>query len=397
MRYEIRIGLGFLTHNKGQSIFIISAIALGVAVQVFISSLIISLQGSIIHRILGETAHIYIAEGKPRDKLLNLEVNPMNYGNFEITRNRIPEYREILENLKQFKEVTIAVPTLEENAIYKRQGKTAPISIRGIDLVNGDRLYNIIDRVVDGSSIIDSENVLIGVRLAKDYELKVGDIMPLTLSDGVLQKVRIAGIFDLENQGLNSNLMVMDLERAQRIFEKRGYVTHINIQIEDVFQATEVATTLRNLYPDLEVVPWTRDGENILKVLKSQTASSMTIQIVVMLATSMSIASVLLVTVIQKQKEIGILKAMGARDKSTGYIFLLQGAIIGFLGSLLGTLFGIILIKLYTLGVKPSFDIIVYPSKVLMILAISTLSGVVSGIFPARRCMKLNAIEVIRG
>lgn len=397
MRYEFRIGIGFMIHSKGQSIFIISAIALGVAVQIFISSLVTSLQASLIERFLGESAHISITDGNTRDQLLISEDKPLIYGNFSFTQNRITDSSNIVNYLKDYEDVTIVVPTVEGNAIYNRGGKTTSLTIRGVDLSLGDRLYNIVDRIIKGVPVIDSENILIGTRLAQDYDLKIGDIMQLTLSSGKIETVRISGIFDLENTSSNTNLVIMDLNKAQRIFDKKGYVTNINIQIKDVFQAPILAEIFQQKYPYLEVVPWTRDSENIIKALKSQTETSVIIQIVVMLATSMSIASVLLVTVIQKMKEIGILKAMGALDRSTGYLFIIQGALIGFLGSILGLFFGVAVIEFYVNLAQPSFDITIAPSKLLLIVLVSTISGIISGIAPARKCMKLSPIEVIKG
>ena len=397
MRYEFRVAINFMTHNKGQSIFIISAIALGVAVQIFIASLIVSLQASLIQRILGDSPHIYIDDGNMRDKLLQIEDKPIFYGNFPTTRNKIEEYKEVINYLDNFDSIKVIVPTLEGNAIYSREGKTTSLTIRGMDLNSGDRLYNVVNRVISGVPIINSEDILIGTRLAQNYELEVGDIMQLTLPSGKIEPVRIAGIFDLENVGSNTNLIIMDLNKAQRIFNKKGYITHINIQIKDVFDAPNLAEAFQKEYPNLEVVPWTRDAENILKALQSQTDTSFIIQAVVMLATSMSIASVLLVTVLQKMKEIGILKAMGALDRSTGYLFIIQGALIGFLGSLLGLFFGLLVIEIYITVAQPTFDIVIHPEKLLLIIVISTLSGIISGIIPARKCMKLSPIEVIKG
>lgn len=111
----------------------------------------------------------------------------------------------------------------------------------------------------------------------------------------------------------------------------------------------------------------------------------------------MSIASVLLITVLQKMKEIGILKAVGALDKSTGYLFIIQGALIGFLGSILGLFFGLGIIETYIKLAQPTFNIAVHPEKLVLIIFISTLSGIISGIVPARKCMKLSPIEVIKG
>ena len=397
MRYEFRVSINFMTHNKGQSLFIISAIALGVAIQIFIASLITSLQVSLIERILGDSSHIYIDDGNMRDKLLLVEDNPIVYGNFPTTKNKIEEYQGIIDYLGTFEKIKVIVPTIEGNALYTRDGKTTSLMIKGMDLNSGDRLYNIIGRVISGSPIVNSDNILIGTRLAKNYELQAGDVMSLTLPSGKLETVRISGIFDLENVGSNTSLVIMDFNKAQRIFNKKGNVTNINIQINDVFDAPNLAEIIQKQYPNLEVVPWTRDADNILKALKAQSDTSFIIQVVVTLATSMSIASVLLVTVLQKMKEIGILKAMGALDRSTGYLFIIQGALIGFLGSLLGLFFGLGVIEFYINLAQPNFNIIIQPEKLVLIILISTLSGIISGIIPARKCMKLSPIEVIKG
>ena len=397
MRYEFRVSINFMTHNKGQSLFIISAIALGVAIQIFIASLITSLQVSLIERILGDSSHIYIDDGNMRDKLLLVEDNPIVYGNFPTTKNKIEEYQGIIDYLGTFEKIKVIVPTIEGNALYTRDGKTTSLMIKGMDLNSGDRLYNIIGRVISGSPIVNSDNILIGTRLAKNYELQAGDVMSLTLPSGKLETVRISGIFDLENVGSNTSLVIMDFNKAQRIFNKKGNVTNINIQINDVFDAPNLAEIIQKQYPNLEVVPWTRDADNILKALKAQSDTSFIIQVVVTLATSMSIASVLLVTVLQKMKEIGILKAMGALDRSTGYLFIIQGALIGFLGSLLGLFFGLGVIEFYINLAQPNFNIIIQPEKLVLIIFISTLSGIISGIIPARKCMRLSPIEVIKG
>lgn len=397
MRYEFRISINFMTHNKGQTIFIVSAIALGVAIQIFIASLIVSLQTSLIQRILGDSSHISIEDGNMRDRLLLLDNSPTIYGNFSTTRNKIQDFSDIINYIKNYDDVTVVVPTIEGNAIYSRGEKTTSLTVRGIDLKSGDRLYNITDRTVRGVPLIDSENILIGTRLAKNYYLNPGDIMQLTLSSGEIETVRVAGIFDLENSFSNSNLVIMDFDRAQRLFNKKGYATNINLQIKDVFKAPNLAEDFQKKYPYLEVIPWTRDSENILKALRSQTDTSIIIQVVVMLATSMSIASVLLVTVLQKMKEIGILKAMGALDKSTGYLFIIQGTLIGFLGSIVGVVLGILLIEIYVFFAQPSFEILVRPQKLALIIFISTIAGTLSGIIPAKKCMKLSPIEVIKG
>lgn len=396
LRYEIKIALEFLRYSKGQTIFIVSAIALGVAVQIFISSLVSSLQVSLIYRILGTTPHITINSGDTRDELRAKQNIVGNYGNISLDRDRIPNYEKIMEVLSENDEIKLIVPTVEGSAIYKTTGKNANLNVVGMDLKNGDPLYNIKDRIIEGNSNIYSNNVLIGVKFSRDFRVDLGDQITLTLPNSQKEVVRVVGIFDLENQGVNKSMVVMDIDRAKIIFGKVGYVTDINIQTKDVFKADSVSSNIKDIYPELEVTSWTQDGAALLKALRSQTDSSIVIQSVVMLATAMSISSVLIVTVLQKIKEIGILKAMGAKDKSTGMIFLIQGGLIGFFGSVLGIIFGKLVISSYTYFAKPTFVILVSNEKIVIILIISTIVGILSGIIPALRCMKLSPIEVIK-
>lgn len=372
MRYEVKIALQFLRYSKGQTIFIISAIALGVAVQIFISCLVSSLQSSLIDRVLGTTPHITINSGDIRDELRINKQLVGNNGNTSFDRDRIANYEKIMEILYDNNEIKTIVPTVEGSTIYKTTGKSANLHIMGIDLKIGDSLYRIKDRIIEGNSNIYSNNVLIGVKFAKDFRI------------------------DLENQETNKNLLIMDIDRAKIIFKKVGYVTDLNIQTKDIFKADGVAKNIKDIYPELEVISWAENGAALLKALESQTDSSIVIQSVIMLATAMSISSVLIVTVLQKTKEIGILKAMGAKDKSAGIIFLIQGGLIGFLGSLLGVILGKLIILSYTYFAKLSFIILIKNDKIIIILIISTIVGILSGIIPALRCMKLSPIEVIK-
>ncbi|MGL4868500.1 MAG: ABC transporter permease, partial [Cetobacterium sp.] len=129
----------------------------------------------------------------------------------------------------------------------------------------------------------------------------------------------------------------------------------------------------------------------------SQTMSTLVIQVVILLSTTLSIASILYITVVQKTKEIGILKAIGSSDSSVAYIFLIQGAFVGFLGAILGCLFGTFLIFIFQTGAKPSFKIDVKMILVLRILFSSTVSGILAAYIPARKSMRLNPMEVIKG
>lgn len=396
MRYEIKIAYNFLSKSKGQTLFLLTAIATGVAVQVFISSLVVSLQNNIIDTVLGNIPHIVVEDGNTRDSLIQ-ENNIYNYGNFTSERDKISNYESLINSLKDNREIKNIVPTLEGNALYERQGKSTALQIRGVDLDSGDSMFKVKEKVYLGDKTVDSDKILVGKRISEDFNLSPKDIMNITLPVGDKEKFRINGIFDLENQQFNNGLIYMDILKAQRIFDKKGYVNKINIQLKNIFLGEKIALDIEKAFPDLKATSWMKDGKQLLNALRAQTISTTVIQGVVLLSTTLSIASVLYITVVQKTKEIGILKAIGANDFSIGFIFLFQGAIVGFLGALLGCLIGLFLIKIFEWGAKPSFVIELRGLLILRILIFSTVSGVIAAYIPGKKSMKLDPVEVIKG
>ena len=397
MRYEVKIALKFLLFNKRQSIFLLMTISMGVAIQLFISSLIVSLQSNLIESVLGNSPHIILEDKNFRKNLLKEKNDTYNYGNFIKEKNKIENYKGIIKNLEENFNFKGIVPLVEGNALYKKDEKSRSINILGLNLLNGDEIFNISNRVYMGRSYLYSNNIIIGKGIKEEFSLNIGDYFKLILPNGNIEKMRIVAVVDLENQQRNDSFVFIDLKKSQKILDKIGYVTAINLQLIDVFKSDEISILLEKNYKNLKSTSWTKNNKSLLLALKSQTSSSIIIQVVVMIATCLSITSVLLITVIQKSKEIGILKAMGALDKSISYIFIIQGAIFGFFGSIMGNFIGFLIIKSYMIGVKPPFIIEIDLKKVFIIIGITVLVGVISAYAPSRRCKKMEPIEVISG
>lgn len=397
MRYEVKIALKFLLFNKRQSIFLLMTISMGVAIQLFISSLIVSLQSNLIESVLGNSPHIILEDKNFRKNLLKEKNNTYNYGNFIKEKNKIENYKGIIKNLEENFNFKGIVPLVEGNALYKKDEKSRSINILGINLLNGDEIFNISKRVYMGRPYLYSNNIIIGKGIKEEFSLNIGDYFKLILPNGNIEKMRIVAVVDLENKQRNDSFVFIDLKKSQKILDKIGYITAINLQLIDVFKSDEISILLEKNYKNLKSTSWTKNNKSLLLALKSQTSSSIIIQVVVMIATCLSITSVLLITVIQKSKEIGILKAMGALDKSISYIFIIQGVIFGFFGSIMGNFIGFLIIKSYMIGVKPPFIIEIDLKKVFIIIGITVLVGVISAYAPSRRCKKMEPIEVISG
>jgi len=395
MLFSLRVALRFLIEGKNQSFFIIFGIAVGVSVIIFIGAIITSLQFNLIEQTLGNSAHITISESG--DIFKDIKVT----SRFGIIENQIEkavdfqDWRPILGFLEQKKLFTAISPVLEGNGFLVKGGEDAPIALRGVELERANLIYQISQRIIKGNDVLEGNQILIGKDLANDFQLNPGDIVVITLANNVKEKFSIQGIFDFENESINRNWIFIDLKRAQKLLDKETYISKIELQIKDVFTADNISQELSNQLKTLKIDNWKEQNAQLLNALSSQSFSNYIIQIFVLLAVTLGISSVLGITVIQRSRELGILKALGIKNSGARMIFIFQGGILGLLGAFLGALLGLFLVKSFTAFVSV-FSIEIRPSQMILVIIITTLASIFSAVIPANSSAKMNPIEVIR-
>lgn len=406
MPFEWTMAWRFLREGRGQTLFILLGIAVGIAVQVFIGTLIAGLQEDLIQATVGTSPHIVLkGEANSSETVLpdgSETYLARNAGNFGEQSALIGNWTQLVEALEEEEGVTAVSPLAQGNAFAQKGGERQPILIQGVDLDRANGIYQIQNRVVEGLYRLGADDVLVGNALAQKYQLKVGDPLTVELPGGARQNFNISGIFDFGNQNINEAWIFMNIDRAMRLLGYSGRIVQIEVQVEDVFSADALAKNLARSYAGLTVTDWKEDNADLLVALQSQSSSTYTIQVFVLLAVTLGIASVLAVSVVQKSKQIGILKAMGITSRSASRIFLLQGGLLGFAGSLAGVAFGYVLTQLFLWGTslktgEPIFPLAFKILPTLGIVLIATLASIGASFWPARRSAKLNPIDVIRG
>jgi lipoprotein-releasing system permease protein len=375
MKFAFSVAKRFLGYNKGQTIMIMVGIAIGVSVQIFIGLLITGLQESLIDKTVGSTPHITITQE-----------DDMSFYDFEI-------------NNEAFTAVAFQAdgPAF---AIY--DDNDASILLRGLS-TDGDKLYKLTDKLVDGKMPSDKNEVIIGLGLKDKLNVKVNDTLTLRTISNQTVDVKVVGIVDLKVDSINNSWILSTLPTAQSLFEIDDEITSIAIQVEDVFAADSLAEEIKANLPvtDLKVINWKEQNEDLLSGLNGQSISSIMIQVFVLVSVVLGIASVLAITVLQKSKQIGILKAMGIPDNTASLIFLFQGLILGFYGAILGVLFGLGLILSFTTFARNPDGSALIPINfdvpfILFSGSIAILSALIASFIPAARSKKLSPIEVIR-
>lgn len=386
MGINLKIAARFLKSNKAQTILIALGIALGVTVQIFLGLLIKNLNNDQINQIVGGTSQITIN---------NKENSSKAFGNYDSIINNIKS------NHKEISEITGVLDT--PGIITKGEASTS-ILVRGMDYGNGANIYNVQKDLVKGNMPESKDQVVIGEGIAKKYDYKVGQ--KITFAEANMQKktVEVSGIANFNVAQLNNSWVVTKLNYAQDLFNEKGKVNSIEMKLynKDIFSADTIAKSIQGtLNSSLQVTNWKETNPSLLNALSGQSSSSMTIQVFIIISVAMSIAGVLAVSVMQKSKQIGILKAMGIRNSGAASIFIYQGGILGVIGSIVGGILGVVLFEVFSHAIKtpagaPIVTGHIYASYLVISIIIAIVVAILAAVFAASKSLKLDPMEVIR-
>ncbi len=384
MRLAFSIALRFLKSGKGQTLLIALGISVGVAVQVFIGSLIQGLQASLVNTTIGSSSQITV-----RSESDDKTIRDWNRAVYEIKLSG--------------PDVLHVSPAISGSAFIEYEDGTEPILLRGFNLTESDPIYKYGAAVYDGMLPSRADEVMIGRELSQKTGIRTGDKAYVLLPAGDAVRLTVSGLFDLNVQTLNKTWLITNLETAQRVLGLDQRVTTVEMQVKKVFAADALATRISGILSDKDLVVdnWKDLNRSLLSGLNGQSVSSLMIQVFVLIAVLLGIASVLAVSVVQRSKQIGILKAMGIRNRDASLIFVFQGAILGLLGGVLGIGFGYGLLQMFTTFARnadgtPVVPILIDPGFIALSGLFALASAVIASVIPARLSSRLNPIEVIK-
>ena len=394
---EWKIALRFLLDNRMQTLLITFGIAVGSAVIVFITALITGLQANVIQRTLGTQAHIRIL---PPDEV-NRTLPAADSWSLVLESPRAQRLRSIInwqdvrDVLDQDVQILAVSPVISGPAIARRGVARASVALLGIDPPRYQRIIPLADDLIAGRFLVGAGNAVIGKELARDLGLGIGDKLRLDAGEGREAVVDIAGIFELGVRELDARYVYLDLKQAQTLLDLPGGVTVIDTTVAEIFQADEVARRLARL-TGLRAESWMETNGQLLNALSSQSMTTEMIRVFVGISVAFGIASVLAVSVVQRTREIGILRAMGSPRGQILRVFLLQGGLLGLLGSACGGLVGWGLVQVFNLLGPRLFIIPVDPTLVPLAMLVATVTGVLAAAMPARRAARYDPAVAIR-
>ena len=398
MRLTWNIAVQFLRDGRAQTTLILVGIALGSAVIVFITALITGLQGNIVKRTLGSQPQIVV---KAPD-LVPLTPPPAA-GTVYLSRidprpqrlRGIDNAAAVVHALRAMPDVKAATPVVSGPAFGQRGSAVRAVTIVGIEPDSYVHIIPVDTDMVAGPFVVGAEKILIGSRLASDLGLSIGDTLRLTGPSGTAQAFRVAGIYSMGVRDVDERQVYLGLQQAQTLLGLPGSVTEIDLTVHELFAAKVLAARIARTY-GVKAESWMTINSQLLNALQSQSLSTNIIRLSVALSVALGIASVLAVSVVQRTREIGILRAMGATRLRMMSVFLIQGGLLGLAGSTAGALLGVAAVYVFNTSGPRLFPVAVDPWLVPQAMLIATLAGVIAAYTPARRASRLDPVEAIR-
>ena len=381
------------------SLFPTIGVAVGVLALVVALALMTGLQGELRDRILGSTAHIYVWKA-----------------------GGIGDYQAEVERLSQIPGVTGVAPAILGKAILSTETATGFVTLKGVDPVLESRVTDVEKTMQQGRLLAlegaedDRPGILIGSDLAKTLAVRVGDLVQLTTPTAIVtpagvmtraRTVRVAGIFALGLYEFDSAYGFVSLNLAKRLLAKEVPEV-MQVRVNEIYGAASIARTITETLGDKYTAEdWSTWNRSLFSaLLLEKMAISITIGLIVMVG-ALNIISSLILLVRQKSRDIAILKTMGTSSRRIMGIFMMQGLVIGVVGTTIGTISGLVLcwfldryeviqipMDVYQVSHVP-FVVHVFPDLIIVVLA-TILICFLATIYPSRQASALDPIQALR-
>ncbi len=403
MPFEVFVALRFLREGRTQTVLVLGGATVGVAVIIFVTALIGGLQTVLVDKTLSSQPHITLKRPERTARVFAPHGKDAVVAAVEKAPERersIEQWQRALATIRATPGVVAAAPTAAGSAFATRAEVSRSVALRGVEPESFDAVILLRRYVFAGRFRVEGTDAVIGSVLAQDLGLDVGDKLRLTTAEGRGDVFTVAGIFDIGNKDVNQRWVLVSLRAAQTLLDLEGGITTIEAKARDPFQADVLAGGIA-ARTALAADSWMKLNAQLLTALRSQNASALMIESLVVVAVALGIASVLGISVIQKSRQIGILKATGTSTGTVLRVFLVEGAVVGVAGSFAGGALGAGMAWLFAALVKNPYGESLFPVELstglfLLAGAVAIVAGLAAAVAPALRAARLDPAVVIR-
>jgi lipoprotein-releasing system permease protein len=400
MLYALKIASRYLTANKAQTLLLVFGVAVGVFIFVFMSALIGGLAEFILARTAGDLSHVTI-EAEASDPPMLLGDVP---GIVLLVQEKDTSREARLANADAFIPIIESLPgvtaisqQITGGGFLRRGAQTAQVSVIGVEPDKVSAIVNLRKYLVQGTVELGAGRILIGKRLADDMNFRLGQTVRLQADTGIDKAFVISGIYEIGSGGPDRRQAYVSLSTARTLFAMAQGVSRIEIKLEDLYQADATAARIKAT-TGLPASSWIENAQQLLDALKAQAQTGLMLKSFALITIVIGVASALLLSTYRRRPEIGIMRAMGAPRSFVVFVFVMQGAMIGLAGGLLGA--GIGYGVLLAFPGREDFQ----PGRLPMDIAqgaygiailLTVVSATLAAILPARAASRVDPVTAI--
>lgn len=343
--YEFWVGKRYVRSKSGSRfVSLISAISmLGIAIAVAVLIIVLSVVNGF--------------ERELKDRLLTMSA----HATIESPDGALSDWSTHIDASVENERVSAAAPYVDGQGLLVFGERLSGAELRGIEPDLEEKVSGIVDVMTDGDlhTLRAREfNIVLGVELAKELRASIGDKLTVTLAEGIVtpigivprtKRFTVSGIYRVGMYEFDRRLAFINLDDAQRLFRMGDSVSGVRLAVTDIFSAAEIVREVAlNAGGGVLVSDWTRRHVNFFRSIQITKSILFVILLLVIAVAAFNIVSTLVMVVKDKQADIAIMRTVGARPSSIMKIFIIQGSIIG----VIGTFFGLLLGVLFTLNLE---------------------------------------------
>jgi lipoprotein-releasing system permease protein len=412
MAIQLQVAVTHLTSRKRQTLVSLTGVVLGVAFFLAVSSLMRGSERDFIARLVDNSPHITVSDDfrSPSRQPAALAwadgaVRISNVKPQTETRG-IRGYRQKLDFVESVPGVK-AAPVLLGSAVLTFAGREEGVTLSGVIPAKMKDVSTIEDKFVAGSLDTLAANpngIVIGQGLADKFNLEIGSTVSVVSPTGANRAMKVVGIFRTGNAAYDESQTFALLKRVQVLLDRPNRVNRFVIQLDDPYRAKEVAEQIERVV-GYKSVSWIEATEDILSVLTVRNVIMYSVVSAILVVASFGIYNTISTIVLEKTRDIAIMKSMGFHARDIRRIFLYEGLIVGVLGSLAGLAVGSLLMKgLEQVALKPPGvnDVIHLPvwwglDQFLIAAAFAMASCLAAAYLPARKAGRVHPVDILRG